>query len=233
MYGPSMLNDVRTFGGGRVSRPELLSLIAAGRDEATVARMAAAVGELDDLVLDAAVADGDLRVPGDLHLADAGLFLLIVRGDLLVGGAYGDSDHPETFLLVTGDMRARDVVTAGWLEVHGDLRANRVVGDYNDCGARIGGNVHARLFHGEQHHFTIGGELLADVVVGPPRLAIAREPAYLDVDDPRLLDHLDHDLLRVLDDEDLDGNPVTVVDGIRDFRALKRRVLDGLPLRTR
>ncbi|MEU2913380.1 hypothetical protein ACWCQ0_36445 [Streptomyces massasporeus] len=74
---------------------------------------------------------------------------------------------------MTGSMRARDVVTAGRLEVHGDLSTDRLIGDYNDCGAHISGDVHARLFYGEHHHFTIGGALSAHAVIGRPRLEIA------------------------------------------------------------
>ncbi len=157
--------------------------------------------------------------------------MLVVLGDLRVDGAYTDTDDPETFLLVTGDMRARDVVTSGWLEVHGDLSTDRLIGDYNDCAAHIGGDVLVTLFYGEEHFFTIEGELAADVVIGVPRLMIDAEPECVDLTDPALLDHFDRELLRVLEDTDADGAPFLDLDGIADFRAVKRRVIAGEPLR--
>ncbi|MEV0354545.1 hypothetical protein AB0H71_00615 [Nocardia sp. NPDC050697] len=225
-----MIANARRWKHGDLPRERLLELLAPVRDERKRARLVEAVDEIDDYEGDFVVVEGDLHVRGDLDPAAAGAFLLVVTGDLTVDGVYTDSDDPETFLLVGGDLRARDVVTAGWLEVGGDLRANRVVGDYNDCAADIGGSVHCALFYGEQHHFTMGGELAADVVIGRPRLAIGSAPAYLELDDPRLLEHLDRSVLRLLDDEAEDGNPLVLVDGIGDFRALKRRVRAGLPI---
>lgn len=190
----------------------------------------AALAELAGSTTDVLFADGDLSVPGDLDLSDEQAYLLVVHGDLTVGGCYCDSDDPESFLLVTGDMRARDVVTAGWLEVHGDLHTGRLIGDYNDCSALIGGNVHAELFYGEEHWFTVGGGVDASAVVGQPRMS-GDCPPGLELDDVRLLEHFDRELLAVFEDTDEDGTPVVEVDGFRDFGALKRRVRAGQPLR--
>ncbi|MFC8531199.1 hypothetical protein [Nocardia sp. NPDC057227] len=225
-----MITNARRWKSGELSRKRLLELIASVRDEGKRARLVEAVDEIEDYERDFVVVEGDLHVSGDLDPAAAGAYLLVVTDDLTVDGCYSDSDDPETFLLVGGDLRARDVVTAGWLEITGDLRANRVIGDYNDCGADIGGSVHCALFYGEEHHFTIGGELAAEVVVGRPRLAIGNAPEYLELDDSRLLEHLDRSVLRVLDDEADDGTPLLLVDGIGDFRALKQRVGAGLPI---
>jgi hypothetical protein len=108
---------------------------------------------------------------------------------------------------------------------------DRLIGDYNDCSAYIGGDVRTGLFYGEEHHFTIGGALSANAVIGQPRLEIATPPAVIDIDDLRMLDHFDRDLLRVFDDHDDNGNTLTYVDGFDDFRELKRRVRAGLPFR--
>ncbi|MCX4967416.1 hypothetical protein OHA98_22155 [Streptomyces sp. NBC_00654] len=153
-------------------------------------------------------------------------------GDLVVDGAYGDSDDPGSFLLVTGNMRARDVVTADWLQVHGNPSTDRLIGDYNHYSAHIGGDVHARLFCGEEHHFTIGGALIANAVIGEPRLEIVTPPTVIEIDDTRMLKHFDRDLLDVYGDEDDDGNVISCVDGFDYFSELKRRVNAGLPLRT-
>ncbi|MFH9202030.1 hypothetical protein ACH4KO_10070 [Streptomyces anulatus] len=227
-----MIANVRSYKKNQVSRAEVITAIGRFHDDYKIKHVTAALDESEDYTGDVWFVDGDLHIPGDLDLTDESVYLLVVLGDLVVDGAYGDSDDPESFLLVTGNMRARDVVTGGWTEVHGELRADRLIGDYNDCSAYIGGDVHAQLFYGEEHHFTIGGALIANAVIGEPRLEIATRPAVIDIDDPRMLEHFDRDLLDVYDEEDDDGNEITCVDGFDDFHELKRRVNAGLPLRT-
>ncbi|MFI8438278.1 hypothetical protein ACIGJO_31960 [Streptomyces sp. NPDC079020] len=217
----------------QVSRAGVITAIGRFHNDYMIKRVTAVLDEIGDHTADVWLVDGDLHIRGDLDLIDESVYLLVVLGDLVVDGAYGDYDYPESFLLVTGNMRARDVVTGGWLEVHGDLSTDRLIGDdYNDCGADIGGDVHAQLFYSEHHHFAIGGALIANAVIGEPSLEIATRPAVIDVNDPRMLEHFDRDLLNAYDDEDDDGNDITCVDGFDDFRELKRRVNAGLPLRT-
>ncbi|MGW0941387.1 hypothetical protein ACWD4O_02380 [Streptomyces sp. NPDC002623] len=225
-----MIANARSFKQRQVPRSEVLAAVGRFRDSHKIKHVTVGLDEIEDYEADVWLADGDLHVHGDLDLHQERAYLLVVLGDLVVDGGYADYDDPESYLLVTGDMRARDVVTAGWLEVHGELRADRLIGDYNDCAAYIGGDVHTGLFYGEEHHFTVGGALTAAAVIGRPRLEIAQQPVGLEMDDPRLLEHLDRDLLRVYDDEDEDGRRVTCVDGIRDFREVKRRVKAGRPL---
>ncbi|WP_405720534.1 hypothetical protein [Streptomyces sp. NBC_00046] len=227
-----MIANVRSYKKNQVSRAEVITAISLSHNDYKIKHVTAALDQIDDYTADIGFVDGDLHIPGDLDLAQEGVYLLVVLGDLVVGGVYGDGDDPESFLLVTGNMRARDIVTAGWLEVHGDLSTDRLIGDYNDCSAYIGGDVHARLFYGEEHHFTIGGALIANAVIGEPRLEIATPPAVIGLADLRILEHFDRDLLRVFDDHDNNGNAITYVDGFDDFSELKRRVNAGLPLRT-
>ncbi|WP_431781483.1 hypothetical protein [Streptomyces chumphonensis] len=227
-----MIANVRSFRRGRLSRAEAVAAAGGLRNDHTVAQVTAALDASGDAVRDVWVADGDLHVPGDLDLTRERVHFLAVLGDLTVDGVYRDSDDPESLLLVTGAMRARDVVTAGWLDVYGDLTTDRLVGDYNDCSARVDGDVRARLFYGENHHFTIGGALLADTVIGRPRLDVAVRPDVIDEDDPRMLEHFDRDLLDVFDDHDANGDAVTCVAGLRDVAEVRRRVAAGLPLRT-
>ena len=227
-----MIANARSYKKSQVFRADVITAISRFHVDYKIKHVTAALDEIEDYTGDILLVDDDLHVPGDLDLTQERAYLLVVLGDLVVDGVYGDSDDPESFLLVTGNMRARDVVTAGWLEVHGDLSTDRLIGDYNDCSAYIGGDVHALLFYGEEHHFTIGGALSANAVIGRPRLEIATSPAVIDLDDVRMLEHFDRDLLRVFDDHDNNGNAITIVDGFRDFRELKRRVNAGLPLRT-
>ncbi|TCJ96324.1 hypothetical protein DFR71_2351 [Nocardia alba] len=228
----AMIADARSFTANQVSRAEILAAIEGFREEYKTERITEALDEIQDYNSDILYVAGDLHIEGDLDLGAEGAFLLIVNGTLRVDGAYTDQDDPETYLLVTGDMHARDVVTAGWLEVHGDLHTGRLIGDYNDCSAHIGGDVLADLFYGEEHFFTIEGELEADVVVGRPRLMIDDEPDGIDLDDPRLLEHFDRKLLRILEDTADDGTPIIEVDGIENFREVKSRVMQGVPLKT-
>lgn len=228
----AMIADARSFKANQVSREEILAAIEGFREEYKAERITEALDDIESYTLDILFVAGDLHVRGDLDLFTEGAFLLIVLGDLRVDGVYTDQDDPETYLLVTGDMRARDVVTAGWMEVHGDLDVGRLIGDYNDCSAYIGGDISADLFYGEEHFFTIEGELDADVVVGSPRLMIDDEPEGIELDDPKLLEYFDRELLRILDDTAEDGTPIVDVDGIKDFREVKHRVIKGVPLKT-
>jgi hypothetical protein len=223
----AVIDNTRSYKRGQVSRAELVAAIRLFREAHKKKSVTAAIDEIESYVSDILIVDGDLHVHGDLDLTDEGIYVLMVLGDLTVDGVYGDSDDPESMSLVTGNMKARDVVTAGFLEVHGDLDTGRLIGDYNDCDAIIGGDVRASLFYGEEHFFTIGGALVADAVIGTPRLEIAKALAVIDLDDPRLLEHFDRDLLRVYEE---DGE--VQVDGLRDFREVKRRVNAGLPLRS-
>jgi hypothetical protein len=229
-YRRRMVSGARSYKNQQVSRDELLALLARSKVDSTRARIAEALDEVEGYTSDILVVTGDLHVPGTLDCMHDGAFLLVVDGNLVVDGCYHDYDDPESFLIVTGNMRARDVVTAGWLEVHGDLETGNLIGDYNDCSGFIGGNVRAALFYGEEHHFTIGGVLQAGIVVGRPRLAIATQPVGIPLTDARLLEHIDRALLRVFEDSDDDGTPILELDGIADFRALKRRVSEGIPL---
>jgi hypothetical protein len=186
---------------------------------------------LDDYDGDVFLHEGDLHVAGNLCTDEEDVLLLVVRGDLIVDGAYSDSDDPQSMVLVTGSMKARDIVTAGFLEVHGDLEVkDRLIGDYNDCNAWIGGNVSCSLFFPEEHFFTVGGAFHAEHVLGNAkhRLECANPVEGIPMDSPRLLELLDHELLELHKEDD----GTLTVDGFRDFLAFKRRILAGLPLRT-
>lgn len=220
--------QVRSFLRGQVSDDEVRALLA-GINHDHNARYALEGLARDPSSFDILVADADLRVAGDLILLEERAFLLTVNGSLLVDGLYRDYDSPESYVLVSGDMRARDVITTGYLEIGGSLATGTLIGDYNDCTARIGGDVHARVFYGGDHHFTIGGRLIADAVLmlDPYLTDIAVKPPMIRDDDPRMLGYLDQELLE--EGEDDDGNPAFV--GI-DRAALIKRVAAGIPLRS-
>jgi hypothetical protein len=229
-----VIERARSFKQGQVTRDEAHALIERFRLPHKVKHVRTQLPEIEHVTGDFLVVDGDLRIEGDLELRAEGAWVLVVLGDLIVGGAYSDSDDPESFLLVIGSMTARDVVTAGWLEVHGNLDvANHLIGDYNDCSAYVGGNVRARLLYPEEHHFEIAGEVHVEHALGiRSRVKAANAPAFIEMDDKRLLELFDSKLLRTFeDDEDDEGNPTVGIDGIEDFAEVKRRVRAGLPLR--
>jgi len=222
------ITNARWLKRGQVSLDEVRSLVEAFHDQSKIKPLLGALGEIAEYDSDVAVVDGDLAVDGDLDTHKDGIYLLVVKGDLRVTGCIHDYDDPESFLVVHGSARAGAVITAGWLEVHGDLEVERVLlGDYNDCAAWIDGSVRTPVFYGEEHHFTIKGALEADVILGRPRLAIANPPtAAIPLTDARVLQYIDRDLLRIEEDGDS-----ILVDGFKNYRDVRLRVASGLPLR--
>lgn len=123
--------------------------------------------EMDAFDGDAMLVEGDLNVPGDFRAKDVGVIWLVVKGDLVVDGLYEDTcDDAPDHVFVAGSLRAADVVTAGALDVGGDLVASGVVvGDYNDGDARVRGDLRARLFAPYDHAFRIDGKIRAEAVL--------------------------------------------------------------------
>lgn len=198
------------------------------------------IPRMDVIEVDVRVAEGHLHLDADLDTFEHHrLGLLIVTGDLVIRGGYFDADHPPMILLVLGSMTVGRMITAGWLDVLGDLTVTGpLIGDYNDCSARIGGDVRCELFYPENHHFEVGGRLATPIALGNKwRLAAAEPIEFVGEQDAELLDVLDRDLV-VADEErwtDDDGKPQRelVVEGI-DFGELRERVRLGRPIaRTR
>lgn len=189
------------------------------------------LGEIDDCDGDFLFHDGDLVVDGPFSVATAGALVLVVRGDLVVRGSYSDSDDPQTITLVERDLRAAGIVTAGFLEVRGDVRCDGpMLGDYNDCNCLVHGSVHCDLFYPEEHFFEVRGDLCAKVALGNVKHRVAgpgARPEVLEMDDVRLLEHFDAELLRAGEE---DGE--RWVDGFAEYRAVRTRVRQGLPLKS-
>lgn len=83
--------------------------------------------------------DGPLSIDGDFELGKGQV--LIVDGDLFVGGIYSDCSGTG-HLVVLGDMTARAVLTTGTSVVTGRLKAHEVVYcDYNDHISLFSGGV--------------------------------------------------------------------------------------------
>lgn len=224
----TLLAAARSLKAKTVSAAELADLTSVIRTQGLAGGVKEILEEPDSYDGDVYIHDGDLHVAGDLIVHKLGVLVLVVRGNLSVDGAYHDADDPQTIVVVTGDFQARDVVTAGFLEVHGNVVVrDRVIGDYNDCQAWIGGDLTCALFYGEEHFFDLGGTLHATCLLGKPRMKSPHPiPKGIDMGDPRLLDVLDRELVTVYDE---DGE--IYVDGLKDFGKFKQRVLAGLPLK--
>ncbi|GAA3617307.1 hypothetical protein GCM10022223_37370 [Kineosporia mesophila] len=130
--------------------------------------------EMDELDLDPhagaeAVSAAFTRPEPDVHG-------LIIAGNLLVNTAV---QHPRTnngmSLYVLGDLKARNVVISGLeLVVHGDLRVSEVfAGAGPSGGARLDGDVHAKLLVSEAFPMLVGGQLKAPVLeTGRTRIGV-------------------------------------------------------------
>lgn len=107
--------------------------------------------------------DGNLHVKGNFNVNAHRIAALWVKGDLIVDGVYEDQSYPQCFVLIEGNLRAKNIVTGAQLEVHGDVNADHLAGDYNDCGAKFFGKTTANTFFPETHHFEFLGS--TDIVL--------------------------------------------------------------------
>jgi len=104
---------------------------------------------------------------------------LVVRGDVIVSGLYRDTcNQAPDVVWIGGDLRAADVVTGGRLVVQGDLRTTGcIVGDYNDGGTHVHGNVDAQLLAMFDHPYRIEGKIRARFVLADIHAYLRDDPA--------------------------------------------------------
>ncbi len=161
------LRTARSWRRGTLSAKELVALTR-GLRRPELAEMARSMDDYDG---DALYWDGDLVVAGDLRVADVDAAVLVISGDLVVSGLY-DAPDEHSFVVVRGDLRAADMITASSLDVFGDVAVTGIVlGDYNDGGAHIRGDLRARLFAPCDHPFRVDGTVDAPFILarGEPR----------------------------------------------------------------
>jgi predicted acyltransferase (DUF342 family) len=169
-----VLAKARSFRRGTLA-PKTLVELAKLVKRPGLREMASAMEDFDG---DALLWEGELVVDGDFRTSDAGAIWLVVRGDLVVSGLYEDTcnDAPD-HVFIEGSLRAADVITAGNLDIRGDLRATgSVIGDYNDGGMHVRGDVHARLFGMFDHPFRVDGKVRADYVLWNQQLGDEKPP---------------------------------------------------------
>lgn len=115
--------------------------------------------------------DGDLEIGGDFRTGiEPWTQMLVVHGDLVVGGLLEDCLDPESLIVVTGDLRAGNLITEGWLEVQGGVTVDGcVLFEDNDCIAHIVGDLTAGLIFTQYHHVEVGGQVTAPLIAGDDR----------------------------------------------------------------
>jgi hypothetical protein len=121
---------------------------------------------------------GDIRVPGDLALdldtADDDVpDGTIVDGDLDVTGSVINRDGElGAFLLVTGNLRAKNVIAGGaHIAVLGDLIVDDVIFGHSEHGkVYVGGTTHAKAIISEKHAFELRGRVEGITVSGRDRI---------------------------------------------------------------
>ena len=120
--------------------------------------------------------DGDLHIEEDFDTGDMRPYaktlmgraksdwegtVVIIHGSLSVSGYYNDTcnDAP-VCVFIDGDLSAKNINTAGFLEVTGNVTSKEaIIGDYNDGGALIHGDLKALVFLPMDHAFDIRGEI--------------------------------------------------------------------------
>ena len=211
----------RTFLSGEVTLAELRTITA----QFPEAKAIFCDDWMAKTIYDVILIDGDLHVHGDLETSKDRLGGLVVTGSLTVDGLYEDTDDPMCGVFVLGDMTAARMVTTGSVGVGGTLTVTEaLIGCRNDHSAHIGKDLVATLFHPENHHFEIGGELHAQYIVGHG--AEFRVPKKLRA---RALSLIPRDMREVLVEEVLDGGEGEGEELLDDY-TLRRRVREGRPV---
>ncbi|NBD08443.1 MULTISPECIES: polymer-forming cytoskeletal protein [Corallococcus] len=129
--------------------------------------------------------------------------LLVVEGDLLVKGRYEDSLDPGSVVVVTGTLRAGDVITKGFLEVHGDLVAERsILFIDNDACCEVFGDVRAPFVYTNYHAVKVHGGVKARLVTGDAKhIRSQQKYAFIEETTREVRERLSPKLLKVFADE--------------------------------
>jgi hypothetical protein len=187
---------------------------------------------------DVLVHEGDLVLAGDLVTAKKPwIRLLVVLGDLRVRGLFEDSLDPESIVVVAGSLHAGDLISEGFLEVHGDVIADRSALFFdNDGCAEIMGDLRAPFVYTKYHAVNVHGVVKAALATGDaPHIRARTRYPFLEETMLRVRDTLSPALLRILsedafdEDESEPGDPWIDAIGSEKLAAFVRR--GGNPLR--
>jgi hypothetical protein len=128
--------------------------------------------------------------------------ILIVDGDLEVKGLLEDSLDPESVIIVTGSVQATDIITEGFMEVHGDVIAERsILFRDNDACTEIFGNLTAPFIFTKYHSVNVHGVVKATLCTGDSQHIRAKKVSFIEETDRRVKALLSPKLLKVLEEE--------------------------------
>jgi hypothetical protein len=119
---------------------------------------------------------------------------------------FRDSLDPESVVIVTGSLRAGDVVSEGFLEVHGDLVAKRsALFLDNDACCEVFGDVRAPFVYTKYHAVNVHGGITARLVTGDAKhIRSKKKHTFIEETDPRVRDQLSPKLSKLLADDIFD-----------------------------
>jgi len=106
------------------------------------------------------ICEGDFYLDGDMEFPYQDYAIIMITGNMEVTGFIRTYvDEPDTFLIVHQNLKAKNLMNLGFLEVWGDMTIEEsLVGDYNHGAAYIAGNVKANFYYPEEHYFDIRGK---------------------------------------------------------------------------
>lgn len=136
--------------------------------------------------------DGDLHL-SNLHcLSEMGIGVLFVNGNLTVDCSISLSDNLMQQLLVTGNVRTKNMTTSGMLFVFGHLTVtNCLIGDHNNASAFIGGDLKAKFFFPEEYYFQVKGTVDFTYAFGNSwRLNLNQYPEAFNYNEKKLSDFI-------------------------------------------
>ena len=112
---------------------------------------------------------GDIKINDLSNFEKLGIRALIVDGNLDVDMTINLSEDPKQLLFVTGNVTAKNIVTAGDLIVTESVTVSScVIGDYNHGSTRIFGDLRARFFYPEEYFFGVDGGVHFTYAFGNP-----------------------------------------------------------------
>ncbi len=161
------LKNTRSLIKGEISMDEIHKTLSASELKENFMEWHLNYAESNDMECDTVVCIGDLVIDGNLELGDE-ICNLIVTGSLTVNGLLEHyDDEPATHIYVGGNLKAKNLITGGTLEVKGNVDVEgAIIGHYNDCFAIIKGNATAGFFYPEEHFFKIEGTISFKLAYG-------------------------------------------------------------------
>jgi hypothetical protein len=210
----SGLERAKSFRQGTLDAAEAHALVAthAKSDFGALRKVAKrAVAERvggDYLDTDILFHKGKLTVAGDFSTAKLkpAIGVLLVDGDLVVEGRFEDSLDPESLVIVAGSLRAHDLISEGFLEVHGDLVVDEsaVFLDNDGC-AHVHGDLSARFLYTMYHSVKVNGRVQAKLATGDAKhISCKSQYEFIKECSQKMRGLVDRKLLEIIGDEDDD-----------------------------